>query len=113
VVKIPAPVCPSTISQLIIVKTFNKLCLSAQRKVLHIPYESLLAYSLLRFSRFLAQEYNLAQLRPSEIDFLWDQLQDVIEHGKNKDTKTKLKLMQRIYRRLAKTMPKKKSRKRQ
>jgi hypothetical protein len=60
-----------------------------------------------------AQEYNLAQLRPSEIDFLWDQLQDVIEHGKNKDTKTKLKLMQRIYRRLAKTMPKKKSRKRQ
>ena len=29
-------------------------------------------------------------------------LKDVIEHGKNKDTKTKLKLMQRIYRRLAK-----------
>jgi ribosomal protein S15P/S13E len=54
----------------------------------------------------------MVQLRPSEIEFLWEQLQDVIEHGKDKDAKRKLALMQRIYRRLAKTMPKKKARKR-
>jgi hypothetical protein len=49
----------------------------------------------------------MARLRKSEIDFLWIQLGDVIEHGKNKDAKTRLELMQRIYRFLAKTMPKK------
>jgi hypothetical protein len=48
----------------------------------------------------------VARLRKSEIDFLWIQLGDVIEHGKNKDAKTRLELMQRIYRFLAKTMPK-------
>jgi len=48
----------------------------------------------------------VAKLRKSEIDFLWIQLRDVIEHGKNKDAKTRLELMRRIYRFLAKTMPK-------
>jgi hypothetical protein len=52
------------------------------------------------------EEYKVARLRKSEIDFLWIQLGDVIEHGKNKDAKTRLKLMQRIYRFLAKTLPK-------
>jgi ribosomal protein S15P/S13E len=55
----------------------------------------------------------VAQLRPSDIKFLWEQIQDVIEHGKDKSPKTKLELMQRIYRLLAKTMPKGKSPKRQ
>jgi hypothetical protein len=55
----------------------------------------------------------VAQLRRSEIEFLWEQLRDVIEHGKNKDTKTKLKLLERVYQHLAKTLPKKKSPKRQ
>jgi hypothetical protein len=44
--------------------------------------------------------------RRSQIEFLWIQLEDVIEHGKNKNIKTKLELMQRIYRLLAKTQPK-------
>jgi hypothetical protein len=48
----------------------------------------------------------VARLRKSEINFLWLQLGDVIEHGKNKDAKTKLELMRRIYQFLAKTMPK-------
>jgi hypothetical protein len=48
----------------------------------------------------------VARLRKSEIDLLWIQLQDVIEHGKNKDAKTKLELLQRIYQFLAKTLAK-------
>jgi hypothetical protein len=45
------------------------------------------------------------RLRKSEIEFLWIQFEDVIEHDKNKDAKTKLELLQRIYRVLAKIMP--------
>jgi hypothetical protein len=48
----------------------------------------------------------VARLRKSEIDLLWIQLQDVIEHGKNKDAKTKLELLERIYQFLAKTLAK-------
>jgi hypothetical protein len=44
--------------------------------------------------------------RKSEIDFFWIQVEDVIEHGKNKDAKTRLELLHRIYRFLAKTLPK-------
>src|SRR4030095_11369040 len=51
---------------------------------------------------------NVAQLRKSEIEFLWIQLEDVIERGKNKNAKTKLELLQRIYQFLAKVMPKNK-----
>jgi len=50
----------------------------------------------------------LARLRKSEIELLWVQLDELIEHGKNKDAKTKLQLMQRVYQLLAKTMPAKK-----
>jgi 2,3-bisphosphoglycerate-independent phosphoglycerate mutase len=53
----------------------------------------------------------VARLRKSEIDFLWIQLEDVIEHGKNKDAKTKLELMERIHQLLIKAMPKNKQRK--
>jgi hypothetical protein len=52
------------------------------------------------------------RLSNSEIEFLWIQLKDVIEHGKNKDAKTKLELLQRVYQFLAKTMPKNKQQKR-
>ena len=49
----------------------------------------------------------MARLRKSEIEFLWIQLEEAIEHGKkNNDAKTKLELLQRIYQFLAKTMPK-------
>jgi hypothetical protein len=41
-----------------------------------------------------------------EIELLWSQFEDLIEHGKNKDAKTKLELLQRIYQLLAKTLPK-------
>jgi hypothetical protein len=44
-------------------------------------------------------------LRKSEIDFLWIQLEDVIEHGKNKDAKTRLELLRRLYQFLAKALP--------
>jgi hypothetical protein len=47
----------------------------------------------------------VARLRKSEIEFLWVQLEELIEHGKNKDAKTKLALMQRVYQLLSKTMP--------
>ena len=48
----------------------------------------------------------VARLRKSEIELLWVQLEELIEHGKNKDAKTKLELMQRVCQLLAKTMPK-------
>jgi hypothetical protein len=66
------------------------------------------------FARHVAsrRSINVARLRKSEIDFLWIQLEDVIEHGKNKDTKTKLELLGRIYQFLAKAMPKSKQRRR-
>jgi hypothetical protein len=51
------------------------------------------------------------RLRKSYIEFLWTQLEDVIEHGKNKDTKTRLKLLQRINELLAKTRQKNKQQK--
>jgi hypothetical protein len=51
------------------------------------------------------------RLRKSDIEFLWTQLEDVIEHGKNKDAKTRLKLLQRIYQLLAKTRQKNKQQK--
>lgn len=54
---------------------------------------------------------NVPRLRKSEIEFLWVQLEELIEHGKNKDAKTRLELMQRIYQLLAKTMPKTKQEK--
>jgi 2,3-bisphosphoglycerate-independent phosphoglycerate mutase len=59
----------------------------------------------------LRRSINVARLRKSEIDFLWIQLEDVIEHGKNKDAKTKLELMERIHQLLIKAMPKNKQRK--
>ena len=52
------------------------------------------------------------RLRNSDIEFLWIQLEDVIEHGKEKDAKTKFELLQRVYQFLAKTMPKNKQKKR-
>jgi len=51
------------------------------------------------------------RLRKSDIEFLWTQLEDVIEHGKNKDAKTRLKLLQRINELLAKTRQKNKQQK--
>ena len=51
------------------------------------------------------------RLRKSDIEFLWIQLEEVIERGKNKEAKTKLELLQRIYQFLAKTMPKNKQKK--
>jgi hypothetical protein len=42
----------------------------------------------------------------AEIDLLWSQFEDLIEHGKNKDAKTKLELLERIYQFLAKTLAK-------
>ena len=53
----------------------------------------------------------MARLRKSEIEFLWIQLEEVIEHAKEKDAKTKFELLQRIYQFLAKTMPKNKQKK--
>jgi hypothetical protein len=52
----------------------------------------------------LKESIIVARLRKSDINFLWLQLEDVIEHGKNKDVKTKLELMRRIYQFLAKTI---------
>jgi hypothetical protein len=46
-----------------------------------------------------------------DIEFLWIQLEEVIEHGNEKDAKTKFELLQRIYQFLAKTMPKNKQEK--
>jgi hypothetical protein len=59
-------------------------------------------------TRWEVKSIGMARLRKSEIEFLWIQLQDVIEHGKNKNAKTKLELMQRIYQFLANTMSQKK-----
>jgi hypothetical protein len=53
----------------------------------------------------------VARLRKSDIEFLWIQLEEVIEHGKNKDAKTKLELLQRLYQFLTNTMSKKKQKK--
>ena len=44
--------------------------------------------------------------RKSEIEFVWVQLEELIKRGQNKDPKTKLRLIQRIYQFVAKTMPK-------
>jgi hypothetical protein len=44
--------------------------------------------------------------RKSEVELLWTQFEDLIEHGKNKDANTKLELLQRIYQFLAETLPK-------
>jgi hypothetical protein len=46
-----------------------------------------------------------------DIEFLWIQLEEVIEHGKERDAKTKFELLQRVYQFLAKTMPKNKQKK--
>jgi 2,3-bisphosphoglycerate-independent phosphoglycerate mutase len=46
-----------------------------------------------------------------DIEFLWIQLEEVIEHGNEKDAKTKFELLQRIDQFLAKTMPKNKQEK--
>jgi hypothetical protein len=54
---------------------------------------------------------DVPRLRKSEIEFLWVQIEELIEHGKNKDAKTKIELMQRMYQLLAKTMPKAKQEK--
>ena len=51
------------------------------------------------------------RLRKSDIDFLWTQLKVLIEHGQNKDAKTRLELLQRIYQLLAKTRRKNKQQK--
>jgi hypothetical protein len=56
----------------------------------------------------LTGEYSVAKLRRAEIEFLWVQFEDIIQRGQNKDTETKLELLQRVYRLLAKTIPKKK-----
>ena len=47
----------------------------------------------------------------SEIEFLWSQFGDMIEHGKNEDEKTKLELLERIYQFLVTTIPKNKQEK--
>ena len=54
-------------------------------------------------NRPVAKGRTYKRLRKSDIEFLWTQLEDVIEHGKNKDAKTRLKLLQRIYQLHAKT----------
>jgi len=41
-----------------------------------------------------------------EIEFLWSQFEDLIEHGKSEDEKMKLELLERIYQFLATTLPK-------
>jgi hypothetical protein len=77
------------------------------------PNVALVWLSFLVFARHdaLRRSINLARLRKSEIEFLWIQLAEVIEHGKNKDAKTKLEMLQRIYQFLAKMMPKNKQEK--
>ena len=40
--------------------------------------------------------------RKSDIEFLWIQLEDIIEHNINKDAKTKLELLQRLCQLLTK-----------
>jgi hypothetical protein len=60
----------------------------------------------------LTGEYSVAKLRRAEIEFLWVQFQDIIQRGQNKDAETKLELLQRVYRLLDKTIPKKKETKR-
>jgi hypothetical protein len=59
----------------------------------------------------LRRSINTARLRKSEIEFVWAQIEELIEHGKNKEAKTKLELMQRMHQLLAKTMPKNKQKK--
>jgi len=59
-------------------------------------------------SRRVAKGTTYKRLRKSDIEFLWAQLEDVIEHGNNKDAKTRLQLIQRIYQLLAKTTRKNK-----
>jgi hypothetical protein len=49
----------------------------------------------------------VAKLRRAEIEFLWVQFEDIIDHGKNKDVKTRLELLQRVYQLLDETVPKK------
>jgi len=41
-----------------------------------------------------------------EIELLWSQFEDLIEHGKSEDEKMKLELLERIYQFLATTLPK-------
>jgi hypothetical protein len=62
-------------------------------------------------NRRVAKGRTYKRLRKSDIEFLWTQLEDVIEHGKNKDAKTRLKLLQRIYQLAAKTRQKNKQQK--
>jgi hypothetical protein len=38
----------------------------------------------------------VARLRKSEIELLWVQLEELIEHGKNKDAKTKLQAINAV-----------------
>jgi hypothetical protein len=42
--------------------------------------------------------------RKSDIEFLWIQIEVAVERGKNKDTKTKLALLHRLYQFLAKAL---------
>ena len=60
-------------------------------------------------SRATRESVIMAKLRRSEIEFLWDQFEDLIEDGKNEDANTKLELMKRVYQLLAKTMSKEKN----
>src|SRR5262249_31521920 len=46
-----------------------------------------------------------------EIEFLWSQFEDMIEHGKNEDEKTKLELLERIYQFSCHNAPKEQARK--
>jgi hypothetical protein len=62
-------------------------------------------------NRRVAKGRTYKRLRKSDIEFLWTQLEDVIEHGKNKDAKTRLKLLQRINELLAKRGKKNKQQK--
>jgi hypothetical protein len=48
------------------------------------------------------------RLRKSDIEFLWIQLEKVLEHGKTKNAKTKFELLRRMYQTLDKTVPKNK-----
>jgi hypothetical protein len=56
---------------------------------------------------FQQENTTVAKIRNADIEFLWVQLEDVVQRGKNKDGKTKLELLERLYRLLDKTIPKK------
>jgi hypothetical protein len=63
--------------------------------------------AILERDYFQQENTTVAKLRNADIEFLWVQLEDIIDHGKDKDGKTKLELLQRVCRLLDKTLAKK------